>query len=63
VGRCNETAAPGTVLAHAAGLGLVVATGGCPLLLRTAQLEGRAACSGQSLLQQLQANPGDRLGS
>jgi methionyl-tRNA formyltransferase len=63
VGRCNGTAAPGTVLATAAGLGLVVATGGCPLLLRTAQLEGRSACSGQALLQQLQANPGDRLGA
>jgi len=63
VGRCNGTAAPGTVLATAAGLGLVVATGGCPLLLRTAQIEGRSACSGQALLQQLQANPGDRLGA
>jgi methionyl-tRNA formyltransferase len=63
VGRCNGTAAPGTVLATAADLGLVVATGGCPLLLRTAQLEGRSACSGQALLQQLQASPGDRLGA
>jgi methionyl-tRNA formyltransferase len=43
-------------------LGLVVATGGCPLLLRSAQLEGKGAASGGQLLQQLQANPGDRLG-
>jgi methionyl-tRNA formyltransferase len=62
LGRFQEKAAPGTVLAIAAGLGLVVATGGCPLLLRSAQLEGRSACSGQALLQQLQANPGDQFG-
>ena len=62
-GRFQEKAAPGTVLAHATGLGLVVATGGCPLLVRSAQLEGRTACSGQSLLQQLQLNPGDQLGA
>ena len=54
---------PGTVLANAAPLGLVVATGGCPLLLRQAQLEGRAASSGQALLQQLKAEPGDQLGA
>ncbi|MFM1812959.1 MAG: hypothetical protein RLZZ336_1897 [Cyanobacteriota bacterium] len=63
LGRFQEKAAPGTVLAHATGLGLVVATGGCPLLVRSAQLEGRTACSGQSLLQQLQLNPGDQLGA
>lgn len=62
IGRCPDQAEPGTVLATAADLGLVVATGGCPLLLRTAQLEGRTACSGQALIQQLQAAPGDRLG-
>ena len=54
---------PGTVLANAAPLGLVIATGGCPLLLRQAQLEGRSASSGQALLQQLKAEPGDQLGA
>jgi methionyl-tRNA formyltransferase len=39
-----------------------VASGGCPLLLRDAQLEGKAAANGNQLLQQLQANPGDRIG-
>jgi methionyl-tRNA formyltransferase len=53
---------PGTVLQVIPGLGLVVASGGCPLLLRDAQLEGKAAANGNQLLQQLQANPGDRIG-
>jgi methionyl-tRNA formyltransferase len=52
--------APGTVLALEEGVGLVVATGGCPLLLRTAQLEGRRVREGQALLQQLQAEVGER---
>ena len=54
--------APGTVLQVVPNVGLVVATGGCPLLLREAQLEGKGAARGGPLLQQLQANPGDRLG-
>lgn len=53
---------PGTVLAVIAGVGLVVASRGCPLLVREAQLEGKAAASGSQLLQQLQARAGDRLG-
>jgi len=53
---------PGTVLAVAKELGLVVASAGCPLLLRSAQLEGKGVVSGQALLQQLGAQPGDRLG-
>jgi methionyl-tRNA formyltransferase len=56
------SAAPGTVLALAEGTGLVVATGGCPLLIREAQLEGKTACSGQALLQQLAASPGEQMG-
>ena len=56
-----ETHAPGTVLACEPGLGLVVSTCGCPLLIRQAQLEGKAACSGTSLLQQLGARSGDHL--
>ena len=46
-------AAPGTVLEAVKGLGLVLATGGCPLLLRQAQLEGKAAVEGEALRQQL----------
>lgn len=53
---------PGTVLAVIAGVGLVVASRGCPLLVREAQLEGKAPASGSQLLQQLQARAGDRLG-
>jgi methionyl-tRNA formyltransferase len=56
-----EQVAPGTVLACEPGLGLVVATGGCPLLLRQAQLAGKHSCAGQALLQQLDAHAGDRL--
>ncbi|MFN4866977.1 MAG: methionyl-tRNA formyltransferase [Cyanobium sp.] len=55
--------APGTVLACVQGVGLVVATAACPLLLRQAQLAGKRASEGQALLQQLQAQAGDRLGS
>ena len=52
----------GTVLEVATGVGLVVATNGCPLLIKQAQLEGKAPTAGTTLLQQLQAKPGDRLG-
>jgi methionyl-tRNA formyltransferase len=62
-GRWGQGAgAPGTVLAVEPGVGLVVATGGCPLLLLQAQLEGKAPSAGQSLLQQLAARVGDQLG-
>ncbi|MFM7653153.1 MAG: methionyl-tRNA formyltransferase [Vulcanococcus sp.] len=54
---------PGTVLELAPELGVVIATGGCPVLLREAQLEGKRASSGQALIQQLGARPGDRLGA
>ncbi|MFM2205799.1 MAG: hypothetical protein RLZZ560_1194, partial [Cyanobacteriota bacterium] len=60
--EATPAAAPGTVLQLLPELGLVVATGGCPLLVRSAQLEGKGAASGGQLLQQLQANAGDRLG-
>ena len=53
---------PGTVLAIEPGVGLVIATGGCPLLLRSGQLEGKASASGQSLIQQLDASPGQQFG-
>jgi methionyl-tRNA formyltransferase len=54
---------PGRVLAVEPGLGLVLASSGCPLLLRRAQLEGKAPCEGQALIQQLSAGVGDALGS
>jgi methionyl-tRNA formyltransferase len=63
-GQPADTAgpAPGTVLEVAEGVGLVVATGGCPLLIREAQLEGKRAVSGDALMQQLDARPGEQLG-
>jgi methionyl-tRNA formyltransferase len=60
--REGDATAPGTVLEVVPEVGLVVASGGCPLLLKQAQLEGKAPASGTQLLQQLQAKPGDRLG-
>ena len=58
----SDAAKPGTVLAVMSGVGMVVASSGCPLLVREAQLEGKAAASGTQLLQQLQAKAGDQLG-
>jgi len=53
---------PGMVLAAVQRLGLVVSTAGCPLLIREAQLEGKARSSGQTLVQQLKATEGSQLG-
>jgi methionyl-tRNA formyltransferase len=53
--------APGTVLELLDPLGVVVACGEGALLLRQGQLEGRRACEGRSLLQQLNLRPGDQL--
>ena len=62
VGRWSTGAhSPGQVL-HCSGSGLVVSTSGCPILIREAQLEGKARSHGQALLQQLQAVPGDTMG-
>ena len=47
------TAEAGSVLESVRGVGLVLATSGCPILLRQAQLEGKAASSGDALIQQL----------
>jgi methionyl-tRNA formyltransferase len=58
-----QAEAPGTVLASEAGLGLVVATAGCPLLIRQAQLQGKSPTTGNSLIQQLAARPGEQLGA
>lgn len=57
-----EPGLAGTVLACEPGLGLVVSSAGCPLLIRQAQLAGKAGTGGQALLQQLKAEVGDRLG-
>jgi methionyl-tRNA formyltransferase len=63
VGRWpTGTTKPGTVLSAEPGLGLVVSTRGCPLLIRAAQLEGKARSDSNTLLQQLRAQPGDQLG-
>ena len=53
--------APGTVLEVVKEVGLVVATGDCPLLLRAGQLEGKPAAEGGRLLQQLGATAGEQL--
>lgn len=58
----SSVAGPGTVLAVVEGEGLVVATGGCPVLLRQAQLPGRRPSEGQALIQQLGLVVGDRIG-
>ena len=54
--------AAGQVLEVMAGVGLVVATGGCPLLIRTAKLEGRSEATGNTLIQQCGASVGELLG-
>jgi methionyl-tRNA formyltransferase len=51
--RSWHHAEPGAVLEGVNGVGLVLATGGCPLLLRRAQLEGKGAVEGEALRQQL----------
>ena len=53
---------PGTVLALADGIGAVVATGGCPVLVRKGQLEGKTAVEGTALLQQLNLRVDDSFG-
>ena len=52
--------APGTILAVLEDQGLVVSSSGCPLLIREAQLEGKARSTAPVLLQQLKATRGDR---
>ena len=54
-------AAPGTVLAVMPDLGFVVASGGCPVLVREAQLEGKRPNTGPGLIQQLGVQVGDQL--
>ena len=52
-GRSWSAAQPGSVLEAVKGVGFVIATSGCPLLLRRAQLEGKGPSSGDALIQQL----------
>jgi methionyl-tRNA formyltransferase len=59
----SSAAGPGTVLAVVEGEGLVVATGGCPVLVRQAQLPGRRPSAGQALIQQLGLAAGDPIGA
>lgn len=54
--------AGGTVLACIQDLGVVVSTSGCPVLIREAQLEGKARSRGQALVQQLSAAVHQRFG-
>lgn len=60
-GSPDPTIQPGTVMAVVPSCGLIVATSGCPVLVKEAQLEGKSRASGAQLLQQLQAQVGDRL--
>ncbi len=53
---------PGTILECIKGIGLVVSTSGCPIVIREAQLEGKRPCSGDSLIQQLLASRSDSFG-
>ncbi len=56
----DAPAPAGQVVALKEGVGLVVATGDGSLLVRRGLLEGRRACGGSLLLEQLQARVGDR---
>ena len=63
IGRWPTAGHPaGTVLSCEQNLGLVVSTTGCPVLIRSAQLEGKGRSEGSTLLQQLQASVGKTLG-
>jgi methionyl-tRNA formyltransferase len=55
----RQSQAPGTVLALEEGVGAVVATGGCPVLVRQVQLEGKLPVEGTALLQQMALQPGE----
>ena len=54
---------PGIVLASVKGVGIVVSTSGCPILVRAAQLEGKGRSEGDSLLQQINAQPKQSFGT
>ena len=54
---------PGTVLESVKGIGVVVSTKGCPIVIRSAQLEGKGRSDGDSLLQQLNATAKQQFGT
>ena len=54
---------PGTVLESVKGIGVVVSTKGCPIVIRSAQLEGKGRSDGDSLLQQLNATANQQFGT
>ena len=63
VGRWPTGGHPGgVVLDQIQDVGVVVSSAGCPVLIREAQLEGKARSQGQALVQQLAAASGQRLG-
>ena len=53
---------PGTVLESVKGVGVVVSTKGCPIMIRSAQLEGKGRSDGDSLIQQLNATAKQQFG-
>lgn len=55
--------APGIVLDCVKGIGIVISTSGCPILVRAAQLEGKGRSDGDSLIQQLDAQPKQLFGT
>ncbi|QNJ25851.1 methionyl-tRNA formyltransferase [Synechococcus sp. SYN20] len=59
----DSSLSPGQILEVVTDLGVIVATRGCPLLIREAQIEGKKRASGKQLLQQLQINNGDQFGT
>ncbi len=54
---------PGTVLESVKGIGVVVSTKGCPIVIRSAQLEGKGRSDGDSLIQQLNATAKQQFGT
>ena len=54
---------PGTVLESVKGVGVVVSTKGCPIMIRSAQLEGKGRSDGDSLIQQLNATAKQQFGT
>ena len=54
---------PGTVLESVKGIGVVVSTKGCPIMIRSAQLEGKGRSDGDSLIQQLNATAKQHFGT
>jgi methionyl-tRNA formyltransferase len=54
---------PGIVIDCVKGIGIVISTSGCPILVRAAQLEGKGRSDGDSLIQQLNAQPKQLFGT